>query len=77
MIDHCPEGAADGSQGLRSNPWEIHESVEHPEGMRDEICSRIPSGCGAGLRNERFIILKAIASYSEESYAIKRHLLGI
>jgi glycosyltransferase involved in cell wall biosynthesis len=35
MIDHSPEEAVDGSQGLRSNPWEMHESTEHPEGMRE------------------------------------------
>jgi hypothetical protein len=29
------EGVRDGSQGLRSNPWETHESAEHPEGMRE------------------------------------------
>jgi hypothetical protein len=29
-----PGGVREGSQGLRSNPWEIHESAEHPEGMR-------------------------------------------
>jgi hypothetical protein len=27
-------GAADGNQWLGSNPWEIHQSAEHPEGMR-------------------------------------------
>jgi hypothetical protein len=46
MIDHCPEEAAKGSQGLRSNPWEIHESAEHPQGMKAPEERRITVDAG-------------------------------